>query len=340
MSKRQYDSDAKTGMLPIVVPQSFPAIDGALVARRRAVFSSSFRGLTSHHATHAPQQFANQHDPRRYIDDYSLRLIDDLINRPVDPLFMDARLHRQHIGFFSKWFTRIIVFAVCAAVGAVGFQFVRKLHTDPRKAIRASLAAELSNQTNRFDTLVKDVTKLRDSIDRALPRVTQALNNEHATMDDMANGTRAVQGPGITLTLANPIASLDASASSLPREQKTTRLRLLTDHDIQAFVSILWQSGAEAIAINGHRLGVQTSIRTAGQTVLVGVNQTQSPYVIEAIGNSRFLRESIVQQKNKDWYKNLTNAGVTVQTSMTRSLTLSPAGTGDINFAQSIKKEE
>ena len=42
------------------------------------------------------------------------------------------------------------------------------------------------------------------------------------------------------------------------------------DADLQTLVSLLWQAGAEAIAINGNRLGVQTSIRTAGSTILIG----------------------------------------------------------------------
>ena len=93
----------------------------------------------------------------------------------------------------------------------------------------------------------------------------------------MVNGILPVQGEGITLTIANPISvSGDNADSSLPRENGS-QVRVVTDSDLQVLVSLLWQSGAEAIAINGYRLGVQTSIRTAGTTILIGVNSVQSP---------------------------------------------------------------
>lgn len=74
---------------------------------------------------------------------------------------------------------------------------------------------------------------------------------------------------GIVLTVANPLSvSGDNADSSLPRENGS-QVRVVTDSDLQLLVSLLWQSGAEAIAINGNRLGVQTSIRTAGSTILI-----------------------------------------------------------------------
>lgn len=50
----------------------------------------------------------------------------------------------------------------------------------------------------------------------------------------------------------------------------------------------MFQNGAEAIAINGNRLGAQTSIRKAGGHILIGMTAIQSPYTIEAIGDRAF----------------------------------------------------
>ncbi|RIY28096.1 hypothetical protein CJI52_00655, partial [Bifidobacteriaceae bacterium WP022] len=148
--------------------------------------------------------------------------------------------------------------------GTVGSQFVRKLHTDPRKAIRSSLANELSGYTSRFDKLVEEVTLLRNNVDHESQKITTPEEDEVSKSDDMVNGTHAVEGSGITVTIANPIsASSDVNSGSLPRESNGARMRLVTDRDIQQFVSLLWKAGAEAISVNGHRLGAQTSIRVA-----------------------------------------------------------------------------
>ena len=316
------------------MPASFIAPVGMMFSRRRALFSRSFMCLESHHVSITANRFAHSHDRRRYIDDYALRLIDDLTNRPVDPLFMDARLGKQPVKSWHKWFTRIIVFIVCVAIGTVGSQFVRKLHTDPRKAIRSSLANELVGYTTRFDKLVKDVTLLRNNVDHESQRITTPEEDEVSKSDDMLNGTRAAEGSGVTLTIANPIsAGTDANSGALPRESNGARMRLVTDRDIQMLVSTLWEAGAEAIAVNGHRLGAQTSIRVAGQTILVGVNQTQSPYVIEAIGDTNDLMRACKELSKVRWYVSLLNAGINPQISPSRVIKLAAASTGDINFA-------
>lgn len=328
------DVEASDSIVDDQMP-SFPAADGSQMIRRRAAFSKSVFGLKAYHSTQVHNHLVRHHDRRRYVDDYSLRLIDDLINRPVDPLFMDARLNKQKVSGFSLWATRIIVFIVCVAVGTVGTQFVRRLHVDTRKAIRTSLANELVGHTTKFDNLLKEVTKLRNSVDRESKRITTPEENQVTKNDDMVNGVNPVEGPGISITIANPIsAGSGSSEGSLPRESMGARMRVVTDRDIQTFVSLLWEGGAEAIAVNGHRLGVQTSIRIAGQAILIGVNQTQSPYVIEAIGDANTLASKIYDKKHSAWYSSLTNAGINPQISYSSKLKLPVAGTGDIRFAQ------
>ncbi|MDK6294797.1 DUF881 domain-containing protein [Gardnerella swidsinskii] len=328
------DLDVKHTSHKSTMPMSFAAPDGMSLTRRRALFSHSFTGISTHHVVMSSSGFAHNHDRRRYIDDYALRLIDDLTNRPVDPMFMDARLSKQPVKPFNLWFTRAIVFLLCVSIGTVGSQFVRKLHTDPRKAIRSSLANELSGYTSRFDKLVEEVTSLRNNVDHESQKITTPEEDEVSKSDDMVNGTHAVEGSGITLTIANPIsASSDVNSGSLPRESNGARMRLVTDRDIQQFVSLLWEAGAEAISVNGHRLGAQTSIRVAGQTILIGVNQTQSPYVIEVIGDSDDLIKQCNDMKRMKWYASLVNAGINPQVSPSRVIRLSAANTGDISFA-------
>lgn len=82
-----------------------------------------------------------------------------------------------------------------------------------------------------------------------------------------------VTGPGVTVTVVEETTSLSGKAANF------------RDADLRAVTNLLWASGAEAIAVNGQRLGPETSIRTGGSSILVNLLPVTSPYVIEAIGD-------------------------------------------------------
>lgn len=275
--------------------------------------------------------------PRRrrpQLEDDSLRLIDDLTNRPMDPMFSDSRLDKRPKSAFRVWSTRVIVFIICIAVGFSGSIIVQILHTDPRKEIRSSLARELTQQTKHLNTLNSEVSSLRVKVENQSKKLANTTKDDTLTYDEMATGTIPVTGPGITLTIANPLAAnSDTTSGSLPRES-SSNIRVVTDGDLQVFIQILWQAGAEAISINGYRLGVQTSVRTAGQTILVGVNQVQSPYKIQAIGDASALASAVGEKSQRSLYTTLKGAGIYPQITTSKSITLEAASSSDISYAE------
>lgn len=310
-------------------PISFPVPDENAPVKRRAVFSAQTAGLASHHATSAAEA-GGARPRRRRNDDDSLRLIDDLVNRPMDPLFSDSRLVPHSTSAVSVWTTRVIVFVICVAVGFFGCLFVQQLHTDPRREVRLSLASDLESQTARFDELTGQINDLRSQVDEQSRNLANVYQSETQTQDDMANGVLPVEGEGITLTLANPIAADESTSGASSGEQ----IRVVTDADLQQWVSLLWQSGAEAISINGYRLGVQTSIRTAGQTILIGVNSIESPYVIEAIGDRGALASAVSSNSQPALYESYAESGIHPQVSESNSIRLEAAVTGDLSYAK------
>ena len=275
--------------------------------------------------------------PRRrrpQLEDDSLRLIDDLTNRPMDPMFSDSRLDKRPKSAFRVWSTRVIVFIICIAVGFSGSIIVQILHTDPRKEIRSSLAKELTQQTKHLNTLNSEVSSLRVKVENQSKKLANTTKDDTLTYDEMATGTIPVTGPGIMLTIANPLAAnSDTTSGSLPRES-SSNIRVVTDGDLQVFIQILWQAGAEAISINGYRLGVQTSVRTAGQTILVGVNQVQSPYKIQAIGDASALASAVGEKSQRSLYTTLKGAGIYPQITTSNSITLEAASSSDISYAE------
>lgn len=77
---------------------SFPVSPENVPTKHRAIFSSSFAGLSSHHVQPASMPAMPQR--HRHVDDDSLRLIDDLTNRPMDVLYSDSRLAIKNVRRF------------------------------------------------------------------------------------------------------------------------------------------------------------------------------------------------------------------------------------------------
>lgn len=317
------------------MPASIPPADPEGPAdRRRAVFSRQAAGLEGRHALeHVPDGGRGRR--RAVMRDDALRLIDDLTNRSVDPMFSDARLAPRSRGRVEIWFSRVIVFAICLAVGFAGSLIVRQLHSDPRKEVRDTLISQLNAENSRVDSLVKDTRAIREQVDVQSNKLGSSQDDGTMDRDTIGTGLGTVTGPGITLTLANPIAAGDGgSDGSTPREGQSNRIRVVTDLDLQQFVSLLWHAGAESIAINGYRIGVQTSVRTAGQTILIGVNQIQSPYKIQAIGDGDALANAMSAKTLPALYASYQASGMYPQVSKADSMTLQPADSGDVSFAK------
>ncbi|ETY71594.1 DUF881 domain-containing protein [Bifidobacterium moukalabense] len=310
---------------------SFPVSPENTPTKRRAVFSASFAGLESHHVQ--PDAQPTGHTGRRHLEDDSLRLIDDLTNRPMDVLYTDSRLATKPPSAISVWATRVTVFLICIAVGVAGSVFVRQLSTDPRKEVRKQLASQLADQTDKVESLTKEVNSLRSQIESESKTVSNWSLSQTTRDDEMVNGVLPVRGEGITLTIANPM-SVKGDGTD---EKSGNQIRVVTDSDLQTLVSLLWQAGAEAISINGNRLGVQTSIRTAGSTILIGVTSVQSPYKIEAIGNRNVLAAAVSEQTQKPLYSAFKEAGIYPQVSKSKSLTLEAAVTGEVTYARGDK---
>lgn len=310
---------------------SFPVSPENTPTKHRAIFSASFVGLASHHVQSGHVVMPTR---RRHLEDDSLRLIDDLTNRPMDVLYTDSRLTTKPTSAVSLWATRILVFLICIAVGVSGSVFVRQLSSDSRKEVRRQLASQLTEQTQEADELTKEVTSLRSEVEKESKAVSSWSLNQTIQDDEMANGVLPVEGEGITLTIANPMSvSGDNADSSLARENGS-QVRVVTDSDLQTLVSLLWQAGAEAVAINGYRLGVQTSIRTAGSTILIGVNSVQSPYKIEAIGDSGNLADAVSKKTQQQLYDDFKEAGIYPQVSKNKSITLEAAAVGEVTYAK------
>lgn len=306
-------------------PQSFQVPLENEPVRRRSSFSKDFYQLESHHALSPDDAAAIRLRRKRKTHDASLQLIDDLVNRPMDPMFSDSKLAvNNKPSTAMQWLGRAVVFLLCIAAGIASVVSIRQLQTDPRKSVRQTLIAQIQEQNANLDTLNTQVKDLRTQVDEAAKSISGNTRNDTLINDEMTNGTIAVKGQGITITIANPVADQNGTDNSI---------RTITDRDLQTITSLLFQSGAEAVAINGNRIGAQTSIRKAGNHILIGMTAIEAPYTLEAIGNKITLAEAVSEKSQQSLYDSFKEAGITMKVAKSNSLQLDAAVTGELQYA-------
>lgn len=130
---------------------------------------------------------------------------------------------------------------------------------DQRKKLLASHKATEQSLANQ-------VTTLRASADRVDPDY-QSLR--------VQTGDLPATGPGVTVIVSPSYKGNDDGQ--------------ITDQDLQILVNGLWYAGAEAISINGNRIGTLTSIRSAGDAITVNIRSIGPPYTVVALGDGETL---------------------------------------------------
>lgn len=93
----------------------------------------------------------------------------------------------------------------------------------------------------------------------------------------MMAATVPVTGPGLVIVLND-----SPLAKTVPPEEKDNYL--VHVEDLRAIVNDLFLAGAEAIAINGQRLGPVSSLRCIGPVIYINGKQMAPPFKVEAIG--------------------------------------------------------
>lgn len=69
----------------------------------------------------------------------------------------------------------------------------------------------------------------------------------------------------------------------------------VTDRDLRMLVNALWYAGAEAVAVNGKRIGTLSSVRTAAGVMKINYEPVGPPYEIVALGDAESLEDRFSQ---------------------------------------------
>ena len=213
---------------------------------------------------------------------YAPDFLTELFRNPLDPGYEDATARRREAAP-SRW-RRLAARPVSVVViVAIGFLFAvayrETVAEEPSRAkARAGLIAEIKQRESETDRLTARADQLREEVSRQRDaalgdsRASQLRNLEAAT------GLARVRGDGVVVRLADAAADKNAvtGADAGPS-------RVLYS-DLQKVANGLWAAGAEAIAINGQRLTATSTIRSAGEAILVDYRPVTGPYEVSAIG--------------------------------------------------------
>jgi uncharacterized protein YlxW (UPF0749 family) len=171
-----------------------------------------------------------------------------------------------------------------------------------RQAVRQALLGDIDHETRTADDLSTQLSRLRSRVDRTRDAALRASAVGQLALDRLAAAERgaaavAVTGPGLKVTLAD--AQPDADSDPVGGNTPASSGGVVRDSDVQLVVNALWAAGAEAVSVNGERLGPTSTIRTAGEAILVDFSPVSSPYEVSAIGDPdalsrRFLADAQV----------------------------------------------
>lgn len=245
---------------------------------------------------------------RQSVSGHALR---KLLEAPIDVGYSRQFLYRPY-----RIWHKLTVLVACIVFGAAAIWSVRVLTAENpgNDAARATLEARIRSNIARLDTAVEHNSNLRAEIED-FSKVA-AAGQDGTQSDALALGAASAQyrvvGPGLEITL-------DDRQVNSPDGQ-------LLDYDFHVVINSLWDAGAEAIAINGERIGPTTAIRTAGQAVQVNLKPLVPPYTIEIIGDATAIQSAFASLRGSAHIAGLRDMyGVVVNFENVSEMTLPPA---------------
>jgi len=220
-----------------------------------------------------------------------MTLITGMMERPLDPGYAAAAERRQGSGLPAATGLRSPTLIIAAIlVGALLGISALALRPPAVNRIKSDLVARIEDRRAHADSQTRRIDTLRSEINAAQAAALTAQSQTGLAAElsrlELAAGMVPVTGPGLVLTVDDAPAQPAAIAPDAdPRTATGPDQGKVIARDLQIIVNGLWDGGAEAISINGHRLTSRAAIRSAGEAILVNYRPLTRPYVITAIGD-------------------------------------------------------
>jgi uncharacterized protein YlxW (UPF0749 family) len=294
----------------------------------------------------APDQPEGAERRRGYTPD----LLTELFQNPLEPGYADAARRRaertarsgfadpagrggQLRGSFPAM--RLVSLVVVAGIGfllIVSYQHV--LADEPaRSRARDGLIDQINDRQASTDTLRRRADQLRDQVTRQRDAVLD--NSAAARLRELeaTTGLGRVTGDGVVVRIADAPRPVDAVTG----QGSGNDLGRVLDRDLQQIANALWRAGAEAIAINGQRLMSTSTIRAAGDAILVDFQPLTGPYEVSAIGPDDMQRQ-FTNSSTARTFRQLVDAfGMSFEVRKRDDLSLPAASDPQLRYARPLR---
>ncbi|MHA5054924.1 DUF881 domain-containing protein [Streptomyces sp. SD15] len=233
--------------------------------------------------------------PRPSRPDASMSLLTNVMDHSLDDGYAEAAARKtvEGAGGMPKTVRAklglaagLVLAALVVTVGAANARIAAPVVAKERQ----ELIDRIERETASADKLEGTVDTLRADVSaRQREALKKQGGGDQADLVGILSGATAVHGPGVKLVV-NDAKEASAGGDGDPRETSgfsdTGRVR---DRDMQRVVNGLWESGAEAVSINGQRLTALSAIRAAGDAILVDNKPLVPPYTVLAVGDGERL---------------------------------------------------
>lgn len=281
----------------------------------------------------------------------SVSLLNELLADPLDRGYREAaeRARTGHGMPRSRLLHRSQIVVGLLLVGLVwGTAYQQARREEPVSSrVKLALIQDIHNRGATGQQLQRQAQELAQEVARERNTVLAATSEGQAAQRrlellEIQTGAISVTGSGVVVTVGDAAPADQAGPltgqQQLTGEQQTATTSdagRITDRDLQLLVNELWAAGAEAISVGGMRLTPTTTIREAGEAILVDFAPVTSPYLIRAVGDPNRLLPRFADSRVGQQYQTYVGVyGIRFDIARADTLTLPAAPGTDLKYAR------
>ncbi|WP_314414065.1 DUF881 domain-containing protein [Streptomyces kroppenstedtii] len=243
-----------------------------------------------------PQQPPVRSTPTRLPrPDASMSLLTNVMDHSLDEGYAEAAARRKAdgTGGMPKKLSAklglaagLVLAALLVTVGAAQARIAAPVVAKERE----ELIDRIDSETSAAEDLEDAIDELRDDVGARQREALKKHGGDQGELVGILAGALEVHGPGVKLVVDDAKEADHAGAGDARETSGFSDTGRVRDRDMQRVINGLWESGAEAVTINGQRLTALSAIRAAGDAILVDNKPLVPPYTVLAVGDGDRLR--------------------------------------------------
>ncbi|MGC5566586.1 DUF881 domain-containing protein [Streptomyces sp. FR-108] len=222
--------------------------------------------------------------------DASMSLLTNVMDHSLDEGYAEAAARRKAdgTGGMPKKLSAklglaagLVLAALLVTVGAAQARIAAPVVAKERE----ELIDRIDSETSAAEDLEDAIDELRDDVGARQREALKKHGGDQGELVGILAGALEVHGPGVKLVVDDAKEADHAGAGDARETSGFSDTGRVRDRDMQRVVNGLWESGAEAVTINGQRLTALSAIRAAGDAILVDNKPLVPPYTVLAVGD-------------------------------------------------------